>query len=118
MDLKVLSDDGDVLRLEVVGRVVRSDGVQALQPFDDVLGPGVCARNVLLSLAETTFIDTRCLGWLLTIHRRFCQEGGRLVVHSIRPQVTAILELLRFEFILNIAEDETAALERLRAEDS
>jgi len=68
-----------------------------------------------MSLAEVTLIDTRCLGWLVMIHRRFCEAGGKLVVHSIRPQVTEILEVLRFELILDLAEDETAALGLLRA---
>ena len=118
MDLKVLSDDGNVLRLEAVGRIMPGDAAQDLQPFDELLGPGVCARNVLLSLAETSFVDTRCLGWLLAIHKRFCQEGGKLVFHSISPQVMAILGLFRFQFVLNIAEDETAALKRFSAQDS
>jgi len=97
--------------MAMVGRIVSSDTLQAWQPFDDALGPGVRARNVSLSLAETTFADTRCLGWPLTIRPQEAPPtGGRLLVHSIRPGVTAIPELLRFELSLfNIAEDETGA---------
>ena len=118
MDLKTLSDDGDVLRLELPGRVLRSDCIPDLKPFDDVLGPDGYARKVALSFAQTSFIDTRCLGWLLTVHKRFSQAGGRLVVHSMRPQLTRLLVLLRFQEILTVAEDETAALEMLRHGES
>jgi hypothetical protein len=118
MDLKVVLDDGDVLRLELAGRVVRSDTVPDTTPFDQVLGPEGYGRRVALSLAETSFIDTRCLGWLLTIHKRFNESGGRLVMHSIRPEVLEIMSVLRFEVILSIAEDEAGALELLGGEVS
>jgi len=97
--------------MPTVGRTVSSDTLQAWQPFDDALGPGVRARNVSLSLAETTFVDARCLGWPLTIHPQVVPPtGGRLLVHSIRPGVTAIPGLLRFELsLLSIGEDETGA---------
>jgi len=118
MDLRLLSDDGDVLWLEMVGPTVQSDITPDLKPFEDLLGPGGYARNVLLSLADIALIDSRCLSWLLVIHKRFCQAGGRLVVHSIKPQVMEILEVARFERVLYIGEDETAALEVLQRKES
>ncbi|MFH1923029.1 MAG: STAS domain-containing protein [Planctomycetota bacterium] len=114
MELRVLSDDGDVLRLELAGRVLQSDSIPDLAPFDDLLGPSGYARRVSLSLAETRFIDTRCLAWLLALHKRFSEAGGRLVMHSIRPQLMDLLTMLRFVEILSIAEDEAGALELLR----
>jgi len=116
MELRLVSDDGEVLRLELAGRVLRSDTVPELKPFDEVLGPGGYGRKVSLSLAETSFVDTRCLGWLLTIHKRFSEAGGKIVMHSLRPQVMEILAILRFVEILSIADDEAAALDLLRGE--
>jgi len=114
VELRVLSDDGDVLRLELAGSVLRSDSTPDLALFDDLLGPGGYARSVSLSLAETRFIDTRCLAWLLALHKRFGEAGGRLVMHSIRPQLMDMLTMLRFAEILSIADDEAGALELLR----
>jgi len=114
VELKVLSDEGDVLRLELAGRVLRSEFIPDLKPFDNVLGPAGYTRNVSLSLAETTFIDTRCLGWMLAVHKRFSEAGGRLVMHSVRPQIMEILAMLRFGEILSIVDDEAAALKLLR----
>lgn len=116
MDLRVVSDDANVLRLELTGRVVRSDTVPNLTPLDEVLGAQGYSRRVALDLAETSFIDTRCLGWLLAMHKRFNESGGRLVMHSIRPEVLEIMSVLRFEVILSIAEDEAGALELLGSE--
>ena len=85
-----------------------------LPPLDEFLTPEICARNVLLSLADVVFIDTRCIGWLLEVHKRFGQGGGKLTVHSIRRQAMESLTFLHLNHVLNIAEDETAALELLR----
>jgi len=117
MDLRVISDDGDVLRLGIAGRILRSDTVPSLQPLDDLLGADGYARQISLDMAETTFIDTRCLGWLLTIHKRFQEAGGKLVIHSIRPHVVDILKMMNFDQILSIAGDEAAALELLQRND-
>lgn len=116
MKLERLSDDGDVLRLGVVGPVVRSDVLPDSEPLERLLGPAGYSRNVVLSMAGITLIDSICLGWLLVLHRRFRESGGTLVVHSIGPQLTEVLALVRFERVLFVAEDEAAALAWLRQE--
>ena len=118
MDLRMVSDDGDVVRIALAGRVVRSDTVPDFTVLDDVLGPHGYQRRVALDLSETTFIDTRCLGWLLKIHKRFNESGGRLVMHSIRPEVMEIMAVLKFEVILSIAGDEAGAVDLLGGEVS
>lgn len=117
MDLKLLSDDGDVLRVELTSGIVQGDFTPDLTPFENLLGPDRYRRKVLMSMSETALIDSRCLSWLLIVHKRFCEEGGKLVVHSVPPHVMEILGVLRFELVFQIAEDEAAALKLLRQED-
>ena len=114
MDIRLVSDDGDVLRLKAVARIIQGPPLPDPPPIDDLLGPDGYTRNVLLSLAEIVLIDTMGMSWLLILHKRFCLAGGRLVIHSVRPQVMEFLEIVRFENVLHIAEDEGAALELLR----
>jgi hypothetical protein len=117
MDVTLVADEGDVLRLEVVGGSVPGDLLPDVRPFEGLLGPDGYARKVALSLAEIALIDTFRMSWLLIIHKRFCEAGGKLVVHSIRPPVMEFLGVVRFECVLYLAEDEAAALELLRRED-
>ncbi len=49
----------------------------------------------------------------MMIHKRLREAGGKVVVHSVTPHVMELLEVLRFERVLYIAEDETAGLELL-----
>ena len=85
-------------------------------PFDEFLTPDICARSALLSLADVVFIDTRSISWLLEVHKRFARGGGKLAVHSVRPQALESLTFLHMNHVLNIAEDETAALRLLQDE--
>jgi ABC-type transporter Mla MlaB component len=116
MDLRLVSDEGDVLRVALMGPIVRSDVPPDLEPLESLLGPDGYARRVLISLAEITLIDSICLAWLLVLHKRFREAGGMMVVHSIQPAVMEILALIRFEQVLYVGEDETAALALLQQE--
>ena len=72
MELRVLSDDGDVLRMEVVTRNVQSEAPPRFESLEQLLGPSGYARRVLLSLAETRFIDSAGLSWLVLSGLYFC----------------------------------------------
>jgi len=86
--------------------------LEDLPPLDEFLTPEVCARNVLLSLEDVVFVDSRSIGWLLAVHDRFRQGGGKLTVHSIRPQAQESLGFLHLNDVFNIAEDKSAALKQ------
>jgi anti-anti-sigma factor len=116
MELRVLSDDGDVLHLQVVARNVQSDAPPRFESLEEMLGPQGYARRALLSLAETRFIDSGGLSWLVVCHKRFCQGGGRFVVHSITPNIRELLHMMRLDQALYVADDEAAALQMAKAE--
>ena len=116
MDVTRLSDDGEVLRLEAVAGCMQNDLLPNLRALDDLLGPDGYARKVSLSLARISLIDTLRMSWLLIVHTRFREAGGKLVVHSIRPRVMEFLGVVRFECVLYLAEDEAAALRLLRSD--
>ncbi len=78
--------------------------------FTDLLGEPCYERKVLVDMAKTTFIDSSGIGWLITSHKRFKENGGMLVLHSIPPRVRQALDFLRIGSIIHLASDEKAAL--------
>jgi anti-anti-sigma factor len=118
MEMRVLSDDGDVLRVEVIGRIEQGDLATQPEPMGELLGPRGYLRNVLVSLAQTQFIDSSGLSWLVVCHKRFCQAGGRLVFHSVQPVISQLFKLMRLDLALYAAKDEAAALELVRRKTS
>ncbi len=117
MQIKVLSEDDGLLRLEAEGRIVQGDRMLESDALDQMLGDQGYARSVLLSLGGTEFIDSSGLSWLVVRHKRFCEAGGTLVLHSIPPTVLELLKMMRLDLVLHLAEDETAAMELIRGEN-
>ena len=109
MELTVLSNDGDVLRLQANGRITQDDVSQALDPMTELLGPDGFARHVVLSLANVDFIDSSGIGWLVARHKDFYRAEGKLVIHSVEPAVMEVLKMLKFHQVLHVAKNEHAA---------
>jgi anti-anti-sigma regulatory factor len=80
-----------------------------VESFDELLSLGVCTGRVALSLADLKSVESRRIGWLMAVHKRFSEEGGKLVVHSLRPLLMDALRFLRVDRVLHIAADEAAA---------
>jgi anti-sigma B factor antagonist len=118
MQLRVLSDEQSVLRLEVVGRIVEGSYLPDTDPLDSLLDGRSYQRSVLLSLANTDFIDSSGLALLLVWHKRFCEAGGKLVIHSVPSHVMDTLKVMRMELVLNLAKDEPAAMELVQGADA
>jgi anti-sigma B factor antagonist len=116
MNLNVLGDDEEVLRLQVVGRVIQEDLDPDNDPLDGLLGDRAAARRVLLDLSQTDYIDSSGLALLLAWHKRLLRAGGKLVLHSTPSLVLDTIRILRMDLVLNLAKDESAALTLARGE--
>lgn len=114
--LRLLSDDADLLQLELVERSFHPDTASGLDAMGPLLGERGYARVVVLSLAATRFVSSSGLAALLTWHKRFRQAGGRLILHSITVPVMETLRVMRMERVLTVASDLASALEAVRGE--
>ncbi len=113
MEINVLGNEGGVLRLEVVGRIVRDDIAPRFEAIEQALGPEGYGQRVVLSMARTQFMDSTGISWLVVCHKRFREAGGSLVIHSVTPNILTLLKMMRLELTLNLAENEQAALEMI-----
>ncbi|MBN2475402.1 MAG: STAS domain-containing protein [Pirellulales bacterium] len=104
------SDEGQVLRLRLAGRVTQDDLWPFSDPLHDMLGEQGYARQIVVSLADVEFIDSSGISWLLVRHKRFRQAEGRMVLHSVPPAVSEVLQMLRLDLVFHLAKDEAAAL--------
>jgi len=116
MNLRVLGDE-DVLRLDVVGRVVQEDLDPERDPLDGLLGERGYARAVLLGMGQAEYIDSSGLALILVWHKRFLGAGGKLVLHSAPPLVMDTIKILRMDRVLHLAKNESAALAIARGDN-
>lgn len=94
---------------------VTGDGLrEAGCDLTTLFGADVYDHAVLIDMRGTEFLDSSGIGWLLEQHKRFRSGSGRLVLHSVPPMVSKVMQLMSLHRVLKIADDAKAA--RLLAE--
>ena len=111
MQLRLVHEIGGVIHLEASGDI-RQEDVWQRDPLEAMCGPEIFKKRVVLGLMETTSIDSSGIGWLLLSERRFREQGGRFILHSLPLMVSQVIDFLHVHSKLEIAEDRQAA-ERL-----
>lgn len=117
MELRVLADD-DVLRLEAIGPIVGVELTLESEATAQVMGGNSNPPMVLLSLERGRHIDSNGLAWLVAVNRRFGKLGGKLIIHSVPASILDLLKMMRLDQVLNLADDEPAALRAIQEESS
>lgn len=119
MEIKIESNnsDGDVRRLRLTGRLVQSELARQSEAVEQSLAVGGKPRAVLLDLSDADFIDSSGLSWLLVWHKRHRAAGGRLILHSLPSLVMDVVKMMRLDLVLDLADDEDAALAMARGGD-
>ena len=117
MKLSVQSDSDNVLRLDVSGRIRMMAPSDQADAFGEALPEGGYARNVILSLENSDYIDSGGVSWLVISHRRFNEAGGKLVIHSAPSVVLEVFKVMSLDRVLNLVNDEPAALALIEGED-
>lgn len=111
MELKLARSEGNVVRMEVQGKITRDGWPASRDPIGDIFGDEVYARPVLLNLARSLYIDSTGVEWLLMCHRKFEDRGGLLLLHSANPMTMQLLKMMRMDLVLNICDDESSAMQ-------
>ncbi len=111
MKLHLLPSEDGITRLASVGDITLFEVQGCPNPLADLLGPEAFRDRVLLNLAQSCFIDSAGVGWLIVTHKKFMDMGGLLVVHSLPPLVNHTFRVLQVATILHVADDEPAAVQ-------
>jgi anti-anti-sigma factor len=109
MKLNLVGQEEGLVHVECEGEIKAEFVGTATDPMQALLGPLVYSHKVMLDLEKATYIDSAGLGWLVICHKRFVENNGNLVLHSVSPQVYRVLQIVRLPLILNIAAGEAAA---------
>ncbi|QDU25427.1 Putative anti-sigma factor antagonist [Anatilimnocola aggregata] len=114
MQLLVAEDNGHLAHLRIEGDLTQRQLSPVGDLLSDLLGAEAYQRQVLLDLSRTPFLDSSGVGWLILMHKRFRERGGKLIVHSISPAVANTLKLLKMEKLLHLAGTRRDAEEVVR----
>jgi anti-anti-sigma factor len=110
MKLKLLPLGSDALfRLQAEGELDWLPRSDAADPLESLLGPHCYGHRILLSLEHVPFITSSGVCWLLRVHKRFQEAGGKLVLYRVPPLVRDVLGVLNLTPLLCIADEEGSA---------
>jgi anti-anti-sigma factor len=118
MKLTLLSSDPNLVHILCSGEINYEELPTGSEPLQQILGADCYSKKVLLNLEKAPHIDSVGVGWLVRCHRNFKDAGGLLILHSARPAVRQVFEILNLTSILNIADHEEAARTRAQSSNS
>ncbi len=109
MDISLSEPHGDIVRIEISGGITQKQLHKSDEILPQIAGKDVYAQKVLVNLEKNEFIDSSGINWLLLCHKRFIDNGGRMVLHSVPKLVSDVLAILRMESVFESAENEDDA---------
>lgn len=118
MHFSLEADSTDPVKVSVSGKIVQASFQPDVEPIQQLVGDDVYAKRLTLDMRGVDFLDSSGVGWLLKCHRRFRDSGGRLVLHSLPPNVANVLRVLHMDKVLCVVSSETAAIKLLAEEGS
>ena len=102
-----------VTLIDVVGRLETSGGSDALEEkLQALIRQG--QRSLLLECSRVSAIDSSGIGALVRAYTSCKQRGGHCRVFGLQKRVLQTLKMVRLDALLEIADDEAAALAGLR----
>lgn len=109
MQCDVLTTSDACSEVRLSGRITSDVVANRGNHLREVLGESALSGRLLVDLGGTDFLDSSGIGWLLEQHRKCKRAGGHLVLHSIPPMVSRVIQLMNLHHAFHIAADAASA---------
>lgn len=104
-----------VLRISLEGDIIGFEDVQGLlTEADDIIRQGVLL--CVVDISAVRYMNSTGINILTTLLAKFRTQGGELVLTKPSQQVEKLLIVTKLTAIFTIAEDQHAAISRLKNE--
>ena len=114
MQLSVRSQDGPVLHVELSGKLNMAAVADQQEALSDLLQDNGYSQTVLLDMAGADIVDSAGMSWLVVQHKRFCDAGGKLAVHSVPFTIMETFRVMRLDQVLHVAANESEAFQKVQ----
>ncbi|MGE3959115.1 MAG: STAS domain-containing protein [Vicinamibacterales bacterium] len=101
---------GDVLILDVKGRITLGEGDEILKDkVNSLLNQG--QKKIVLNLAEVPYIDSAGLGEIVRTYTTVSRQGGSLKLLSLTKRITDLLAITKLLTVFETFESENDAVQ-------
>ena len=95
--------------IDVSGRITLGEGcAQLREPIRDQLSKG--NKQILLNLADVTYIDSSGIGELVSAYTAVSNQGGQLKLLNLTKKVHDLLQITKLYTVFDIHDDEAKAI--------
>jgi anti-sigma B factor antagonist len=118
MSLKInVRESGDVLILDLNGRITLGEEAASLR---DTLREQIDGgrKNILLNLAEVSYIDSSGLGQLVGSFATVTSRGGQLKLLNLQKKLHELMQVTKLITVFEVYATESAALRSFAASAS
>jgi anti-sigma B factor antagonist len=106
---------GDVVVLDVVGRITLGEGnVMLREIVRGLTDQGY--KKIVLNLVDVNYIDSSGMGELVKTHTTVRNQGGQLRLVNLNKRVNDLLQMTRLSAVFDIEGDEASAVGSLRGD--
>lgn len=119
MNIRLLSIEREgVIRLATSGTITAHNfDPSGRNPLERILGQTWSTMRVAVDMSQTSYVDSSAVGWLIATAKAFKTGGGRVVLYDVPPGVRQMLDLLKVDRLVPLADTVAGAREALlRAE--
>jgi anti-anti-sigma factor len=117
-DRNIDSISADLLHLAESTTTPRIDRrLQELQneAADQPPSQSVSVPRIVLDLGAVTWIGSRMIGQIASLHKSVKAAGGRLALCNVNPEITEVIETCRLTTLFSLYPDESSAVASFRA---
>jgi anti-sigma B factor antagonist len=101
---------GDVLILDVKGRITLGEGDELLKDkVNSLLNQG--QKKIVLNLAEVPYIDSAGLGEIVRTYTTVSRQGGNLKLLALTKRITDLLAITKLLTVFETFESENDAVQ-------
>ena len=98
-----------VMVIDVSGRITLGEGCAQLRELiRDQLGKG--NKQILLNLADVTYIDSSGIGELVSAYTAVSNQGGQLKLLNLTKKVHDLLQITKLYTVFDIHDDEAKGI--------
>jgi anti-anti-sigma factor len=105
MTLRVTARADPVVQLSYSGDLTLMDGEDHHELLEEALGEDGYQGTAQLDLSKTGYVDSTGISWLVALHKRFQNQGGRLVLVAIPTPIRTLLRLLHLTAVFHLEDD-------------
>lgn len=104
----------DVTVIDASGKLTLGEGTGALRTMIRELVQGG-ARQVVVNMADLSYIDSSGLGELIAAHTTITTAGGEIKLLNLAKRVHDLMKLTKLYTVFETFDDETAAVDSFSA---